>query len=94
MRKNSLLSFTLLAVLASSAGAASSPSLLAESITLPTCVVNAPRRQLAEQRLDASLEALRAKASTPAVISLDLPALKTQIAHSSMRLAAVRLARS
>lgn len=93
MKKNSFLPIVLLAVFASSASAAQSQT-PAEPVVLPTCVVNAPRLQLAEQRVNASLNALRAKARTSVITSLDLPALKAQVALSSREMAAVRLARS
>lgn len=93
MKKNPFLTIVLLAVFASSASAAQvQPP--AEPVVLPTCVVNAPRLQLAEQRVNASLNALRAKARASVITSLDLPALKTQVAFSSREMAAVRLERS
>lgn len=93
MKNHPLLLLVLLAVFASSASAVQSQA-PADPVVLPTCVVNAPRLQLAEQRLNASLDMLRAKARTPVVSRLDLPALKTQVALSSREPAAVRLARS
>lgn len=96
MKKNSLLSLALLAVLAVLASSASAaPSQLqAEPLVLPTYVVDAPRFQQAEQRVNASLNALRAKARTPAVISLELPALKARVALGSDGFTAGRLAKS
>ena len=98
MKKNSLLSLILLAVFTSNAGAANAgaaPSQLqTEPVVLPTYIVNAPRLALAGQRVNASLNALRAKAGRPAVISLELPALKTQGAIIAGGRPAVRLARS
>ncbi len=93
MKNNSLLSIVLLAVLASSASAAAS-EFQAEPVVLPTYTVNAPRLQLAEERVNASLAALRAKAGTPAIISLDLPALKTQVTYAATKMTFVRLAKS
>ena len=93
MKNNSLLSIVFLAVLASSASAAAS-QLQAEPVVLPTYTVDAPRLQLAEQRVNASLAALRAKAGMTAVITLDLPALKTQVTYASTGMASVRLAKS
>lgn len=93
MKNNSLLSIILLAVLASSASAAAS-EFQAEPVVLPTFTVNATRLQLAEQRVNTSLGALRAKSGTPAVILLDLPALKTQVTYAATKLTPVRLAKS
>ena len=93
MKSNTILSLALLAVLASSASAAASQS-LAEPIALPTYVVEAPRLQLAEQRLNASLNALRAKADSPAIILLELPALKARTAYAAMRLTPGHLVKS
>lgn len=93
MKNNSLLFIVLLAVLASGASAVAS-QFQTEPVVLPTYTVEAPRLQLAEQRVNASLAALRAKAGTPAVISLDLPALKTQVTYASTGMTSVRLAKS
>lgn len=93
MKPNSLLSLALLAVLASGSSAGASQS-QAEPIALPTYVVDAPRLQMAEQRLNASLDALRAKAGAPAIVSLDLPALKPQTVYAYTQLMPLRLAKS
>lgn len=93
MRTNSLPSLILLAVLASSASAAPG-KVLTEPVVLPTYTVNAPRLALAEQRVNASLSALRAKADMPTVISFELPALKTHVTSVAGKQPAVRLARS
>lgn len=93
MKNNSLLSIVLLAVLASGASAVAS-QFQTEPVVLPTYTVEAPRLQLAEQRVNASLAALRAKTGTPAIISLDLPALKTQVTYASTGMTYVRLAKS
>ena len=93
MKNNSLLSIVLLAVLASGASAVAS-QFQTEPVVLPTYTVEAPRLQLAEQRVNASLAALRAKAGTPAVILLDLPALKTQVTYAATKLTPVRFAKS
>lgn len=93
MKKNSLLSLIILAVFASSASAAHS-QLQAEPVVLPTYTVSVPRLALAEQRVQASLNTLRAKADMPAVITFELPALKTHVASVSGGQPAVRLARS
>lgn len=93
MKNNSLLSVVFLAVLASSASAAAS-QLQAEPVVLPTYTVDAPRFQLAEQRVNSSLAALRAKAGVTAVITLDLAALKSQVTYASTGMASVRFAKS
>lgn len=93
MKNNSLFALILLAVLASNTGAAPN-QLQPEPVVLPTYVVNAPRLALAEQRVNASLNALRAKAGRPTIISLELPALKTQVAIIAGGQPAVRLARA
>ncbi len=93
MKTNSLLTLALFAVLASGASSASSQP-QAEPIALPTYVVDAPRHQLAEQRLNASLDALRAKASTPMDLSAELPVLKNRSAYASTPLIPLRQAKS
>ena len=93
MKKNSLLSLVLLAVLASSASAAPSQP-RSDLVVLPTYVVETERYAAAEQHVADSLNALRAQAATPIVVSLELPALKGQVAQASKRLSAVRLAKS
>ena len=92
MKNKSLLTLALLAVLASGTSAASQPQ--AEPIALPTYVVDAPRMQMAEQRLNASLDALRAKASNPVDLSAELPVLKNRVAYASTPLIALRHAKS
>jgi len=93
MKKNSLLSLVLLAVLASGASAAQSqpPSGL---VVLPTYVVESERYAAAEQHVVDSLNALRAQAAMPVVVSLELPALKAQIAQVAKQRSALRLAKS
>jgi len=93
MKKNSLLSFVLLAVLASSASAAQSQS-PAELYDLPTYVVETERYAEAEQYINASLDALRAQADMPVAVTVELPALKTQVAQVARPLTAVRVAKS
>lgn len=90
MKNKTLLA--LLAVLATGASAASQPQ--ADPIALPTYVVDAPRLQLAEQRLNASLDALRAKAGTPVDLSSELPVLKNRASYASTSLIPVRQAKS
>ena len=90
MKKNSLLSLVLLAVLASGVSAAAQSAV----VTLPTYVVETERYAAAEQHVAASLNALRAQASTPILVRLELPALKTQVAAAAKPLTTVRLAKS
>jgi|GEM_PF-2472449 hypothetical protein len=92
MKKNSLLSFVLLAVLATGASAAESHS-TSDTVELPTYVVETERYAEAEQYINASLEALRAQADTPVAVTMELPALKTQVAQSAKPLTAVRVAK-
>jgi hypothetical protein len=93
MKKNSLLSFVLLAVLATGASAAESnrPS---DTFDLPTYVVETERYAEAEQYINASLEALRALAGLPVNVTVELPALKTQVAQAPKPLTVVRVAKS
>jgi hypothetical protein len=93
MKKNSLLSFVLLAVLASGASAAQSQS-PSDTFDLPTYVVETERYAEAEQYINASLEALRAQAATPVAVTVELPALKSQVAQMAKPLTAVRVAKS
>lgn len=93
MKKNSLLSFVLLAVLATGASAADNQS-ASDIVDLPTYVVETERYAEAEQYINASLEALRAQADMPVAITVELPALKTQVAQSARPLTAVRFAKS
>lgn len=93
MKKNSLLSFVLLAVLATGASAAQSQS-PSDTFDLPTYVVETERYAEAEQYINASLEVLRAQAGTPVAVTVELPALKTQVAQTTRLLTAVRVAKS
>ena len=93
MKKNSLLSLLLVAVLASGASAAQSEA-QAEAVILPTYVVDAQRYSAAEQRINDSLAELRAQAGTPVTVSVELPALKAQVAHAAKVFAATRVAKS
>jgi hypothetical protein len=93
MKTKSLFSLALFAVLASGASAAASQP-EAEPIALPTYVVDAPRMQMTEQRLNASLDALRAKASTPVDLSSELPVMKNRSAYVSIPLIPLRKAKS
>jgi hypothetical protein len=93
MKKSSLLSLLLLAVLASGASAAQSQS-RSEPVVLPTYVVESERYAAAEQHVVDSLNELRAQAATPVVVLLELPALKARVAQGSKQLSAMRLAKS
>jgi hypothetical protein len=93
MKKNSLLSFVLLAALATGASAAQSPT-PSDTFDLPTYVVETERYAEAEQYINASLEALRAQAATPVAVTLELPALKTQVAQTAKPLTAILVAKS
>lgn len=93
MEKNSLLSFVLLAVLATGASAADSNSPTG-TVELPTYVVETDRYSQAEQYINASLEALRALAGMPVAVTVELPALKTQVAQAARPLTAIRVAKS
>jgi len=93
MKKNSLLSFVLLAVLATGASAAESNS-SSSPVDLPTYVVESERYSEAEQYINASLEALRAMAGMPVAVTVELPALRTQVVQVAKPLTAVRVAKS
>lgn len=93
MKKTSLLSLVLLAVLATGASAAQSQS-RSELVVLPTFVVESTRDTSIEQYVAASLDTLRAQAAKPVAVSLELPALKARVAQASKPLNAVRLAKS
>ncbi len=93
MKKNSLLSFVLLAVLASGASAAQSQA-TSDTFDLPTYVVETERYAEAEQYINASLEALRALAGLPVSVTVELPALKTHVAQAPKPLTVVRVAKS
>ncbi len=87
-----ILSLTLLAVLASSASAASSQS---DVMQLPNYVVDAPPHNAAIRAIYKGLQAMQAQPTTPK-IEIDLPALKTQVtvAQASRTIRSVRLAKS
>jgi ABC-type oligopeptide transport system substrate-binding subunit len=93
MNKNSLLSFVLLAVLASGASAAQSSS-QSELVVLPTYTVEAPRYSPAEQQVNQSLDSLRALARTPVTVSPELPAAKVQLVQADKPFSSYRLAKS
>ena len=93
MKKTSILSLVLLAVLTTGASAAQSQS-RSEPVVLPTFVVESTRDMSMEQYVAASLDMLRAQAAKPIAVLLELPALKTRVAQASKSLNAVRLAKS
>lgn len=93
MKNQSILILSLFAALASSAAAAHLPP-QAEPLELPTYVVDAPRIQVADQYIQASLSVLRAEARTPAAVTLELPALNTRVTSVAKPLTPLRLARS
>jgi hypothetical protein len=92
MKKHSLLSFALLLALASGASAAQSQA-SSEPMSLPTYVVETSRYADAEQSINTSLAALRAQASKPVRVSIELPALQSRVAHH-VKATAIRLAKS
>lgn len=93
MKKNPLLSLLLVAVLASASSAAQADT-QTEPVALPTYVVEAQRYSAPEQRINDSLAELRAHANTPVAVSVELPALKAQVARAVKTFAAVRVAKS
>jgi|JI10StandDraft_1071094.scaffolds.fasta_scaffold168904_3 hypothetical protein len=93
MKFQPLFSSALFAILVSSAFAAHAQP-QAEPLELPTYVVDAPRIQVADQYIQASLNVLRAEARTPAVISLNLPAIHARVSHMARPMTALRLAKS
>lgn len=93
MKFQPLFSSALFAILVSSAFAAHAQP-QAEPLELPTYVVDAPRIQVADQYIQASLNVLRAEARTPAAITLELPALNTRVTSVAKPLTPLRLARS
>lgn len=93
MKKNSVLSLLLIAVLASSASAAQSEA-PADTVALPTYAVAAPRYSAAEQRINDSLAELRAQAGAPVNVSVELPVLKAQVVRVAKVFAAARVAKS
>ena len=93
MKKNSLLSLVLLAVLATSASASQTES-SSEPLALPTYAVESDRYVPAEEHVNRSLAALRAVANTPVTVAVELPALRTQLVRVVKAIAATRLAKS
>lgn len=77
MKTHALLLIASLAVLASSASAASNQT-ESELVVLPTYVVTAPRHQAAEQRINASLNEFSEQALAPMVIAPEMSTLKAQ----------------
>ena len=93
MNKNSLFPIVLLAVLASSVSAAQSQP-QSEPFALPTYVVETERYASAEQHINHSLAILRAQVATPVSVSVELSALKAQVAQSRKQTSDSRLAKS
>jgi len=81
MKTNALLLLASLAVIASSASAATVNQADSDVIVLPTYSVSAPRYLPVEQQINASLNELRQQAQAPAVIASELPMLKGQFAR-------------
>ena len=75
MKTNTLLLLASLAVLATSASAASSRT-ESDLVVLPTYVVVAPRYLPVEKQINASLNELRQQARVPAAITTELPVLR------------------
>ena len=93
MKNQTILTFAVFAALVSSAAAAHiQPQ--AEPLELPTYVVDAPRIQVADQYIQASLNVLRDEARAPSAITLELPALNTRVPSVAKPLTPLRLARS
>lgn len=89
MKNNSLLFLASLAVLATSASAASNQSESA-TVVLPTYVVTAPRHLPAEQRINASLEEFRQQALAPIAIDPELGLFNAHTAQPQQLAAANR----
>jgi hypothetical protein len=78
MKTNTLLVLASLAVLATSASAASSPT-VSDVVVLPTLVVKAPRYLPLEERINASLNELRQRARVPVTLAAEPTALEAQV---------------
>lgn len=90
MKTHAFLLIASLAVLASSASAASNQT-ESELVVLPTYVVTAPRHLSAEQRINASLKEFSKQALAPMVIAPDMSALKVQTFQHKQLAEAARL---
>jgi hypothetical protein len=77
MKTNTLVILASLAVLATSASAASSQP-ETNVVVLPAYTVSTPRYQPAEMKVNASLDELRRQASAPVSTTIDLPMLETK----------------
>ncbi len=77
MKTHSLLFIASLAVLASSASAASNQT-QPEVLVLPTYVVTSPRHSTVEQKIDASLKEFREQALVPMTIAPEVGLLLSQ----------------
>lgn len=99
MKTNSLLLLAGLAVLTSTASAASNQT-DANVLVLPTYVVTAPRYQSAEQQIKARLNEFRQQALAPMTIVPELNLLNSQaaptvkLAHTARTPVAARVAKS
>jgi len=88
MKTTSLLFLASVAALATSASAAQVHS-SSDVLVLPAYVVEAPRYQPAEQRINASLAELRQQAHGPIAVSVQLPLLQAQqVRHDRLAQAA------
>ena len=91
MKKNFLVSLATFAVFASGASAAPRQS---DVVELPTMVVEAPAFTSAVRAVYSSLQSLKAQMSVPTSVTIDLPALKTQVTQTMQPRGIVRLAKS
>lgn len=89
MKTNTLLLLASLAVLTSSASAASYQT-ESEMVVLPTYVVTAPRSLPAEQQINASLKEFSRQALAPLAIAPDMSVLKAQSAQPQQLAEAAR----
>jgi hypothetical protein len=80
MKTNSLLFIASLAVLTSSASAASNQT-ESEPVVLPTYVVTAPRYLPVEQQINASLKEFSRQAAAVRILTPELPGLKAEAAR-------------
>lgn len=92
MKKNYFLSLAAVAAFALTASAAQNET-QSTPLALPTYVVESGRLSPAEQEINRSLSALRDLARTPITVSMELPALKAQVAGHAKIVSAARLAK-
>ena len=83
MKTTTLLLLASLAVLSTSARAASSPT-ENDVVVLPTYVVETPRYLTVEKEVNASLEEMRNLAKVPITVPAAYPALKAAVNQDSM----------